>query len=87
MTTFSQILSNTTHEQLLLLNEDLTYISLAASRGGSCRDLLKKRRQTAKGGIKIIYAALYKSKASEQSVIADNLLSFAELIKQKKDKS
>ncbi len=85
MTTFSQILSNSTDEQLLLLSEDLTHISLAASIGGSYRDLLKKRRQTAKGGIKIIYAALYKSKASEQSVIADKLLSFAELIKQKKE--
>lgn len=68
MTTFSQILINSTHEQLLLLSEDLTHISLAASIGGSYRDILKKRRQTAKGDIKNIYSALYKCKASEQSL-------------------
>lgn len=67
------LLMNMPIETLQQIHADILECSLAISLKGNYRHKLKEKRQTSKGNLKKIYAALYHAKPHELQNMADTM--------------
>lgn len=75
MSDLARIIRNPPEADMVRLHGEILECSIAAANNGNYRNTLKKRRAEAKGGLKKIYAAMYKASPKKLVRMADAFIS------------